>query len=116
MRELAEAFTPTTDEIAWAQGKTQHDQYLLALLVRLKCYQRLGYVAKLADVPGTIVDRVHGVLEMPTTVVAETDAERTAKRTLSSCVSTWASSTRPRGCGRWPSHRGQSARGRGLPG
>jgi hypothetical protein len=77
VRELAEAFTPTPDEIAWARGKTQHEQHLLVLLVRLKCYQRLGYFAKLADVPAAVVDHVR---ELPDTVVAETDADRTAKR------------------------------------
>jgi hypothetical protein len=39
-RELTEAFTPTPDEITWARGKTQNDQHLLALVVRLKSYQR----------------------------------------------------------------------------
>ncbi|WP_246238311.1 DUF4158 domain-containing protein, partial [Acrocarpospora corrugata] len=80
MRELAEAFTPTPEEIAWAHGKTQSGQHLLALVVRLKCYQRLGYFAKLADVPAAVVDHVRGVLELPDAVVAETDADRTAKR------------------------------------
>ncbi|WP_211225534.1 DUF4158 domain-containing protein [Amycolatopsis nigrescens] len=38
VRELAEAFTPSPDKIAWARGRTQHEQHLLALLVQLKCY------------------------------------------------------------------------------
>lgn len=80
VRELAEAFTPTSAEITWARGKTQYEQHLLALLVRLKCYQRLGYFAKLADVPAVVVGHVRGVLELPETVVADTDADRTAKR------------------------------------
>jgi hypothetical protein len=42
-RELAEAFTPTPDEITWARGRTQSDEHFLALVVRLKSYQRLGY-------------------------------------------------------------------------
>jgi hypothetical protein len=43
----------------------RHEQHLLALLVRLKCYQRLGYFAKLADVlhlpqsPGAGTGRGH---------------------------------------------------------
>ncbi|WP_347402876.1 DUF4158 domain-containing protein [Protofrankia symbiont of Coriaria ruscifolia] len=45
-RELVEAFSPTADEFAWARGKTQNDQHLLALVVRLKSYQRLGYFPK----------------------------------------------------------------------
>jgi hypothetical protein len=31
-RELAEAFTPTVAEVAWARKKTQSDQHLLALV------------------------------------------------------------------------------------
>lgn len=79
-RELAEAFTPTPEEIRWARGRTQQDQHLLVLLVWLKCYQRLGYFAKLADVPVAVIDHVRGVLGLPETIVAETDAERTVKR------------------------------------
>jgi hypothetical protein len=40
----------------------------------------LGYFAKLADVPAAVVDHARGVLELPDTVVAETDADRTGKR------------------------------------
>jgi hypothetical protein len=46
-RELTEAFTPTSDEVAWARGKSHSDPHLLALAVRLKAYQRLGYFPKL---------------------------------------------------------------------
>ncbi|OLM28157.1 transposase [Pseudonocardia sp. Ae717_Ps2] len=47
-RELAEAFTPTPDEAGWARTKTTTDQHFLALVVLLKCYQRLGYFPKLS--------------------------------------------------------------------
>ncbi|WP_224389036.1 DUF4158 domain-containing protein [Pseudonocardia sp. ICBG1293] len=80
VRELAEAFTPTPDEVSWARGKTQSESHLLALVVRLKCYQRLGYFAKLADVPAVVVDHVRGVLELAESVLAEADVERTEKR------------------------------------
>ena len=39
-RELRNAFTPTSDEIGWAQERTTTDQHKLALVVLLKCYQR----------------------------------------------------------------------------
>ncbi|MFF4701213.1 hypothetical protein [Streptomyces chattanoogensis] len=42
-REPVEAFSPTADEAPWARGKTQNDQHLPALVVRLKSYQRLGH-------------------------------------------------------------------------
>ncbi|MCO6003921.1 DUF4158 domain-containing protein [Actinoallomurus purpureus] len=79
-RELVEAFSPTADEVAWARGKTQNDQHLLALVVRLKSYQRLGYFPKLTDVPAVVVDQVRSVLGLPDELAAETDADRTAKR------------------------------------
>ncbi|WP_260850847.1 DUF4158 domain-containing protein [Rhodococcus sp. WB9] len=79
-QELAEAFTPTPDEVAWAREKTQSDPHLLALAVRLKAYQRLGYFPKLYDIPAVVVDTVRGVLDLPGGVNPETDADRTAKR------------------------------------
>jgi hypothetical protein len=41
-RELAEAFTPTLEEVEWARSETTTEQHFLALVVLLKCYQRLG--------------------------------------------------------------------------
>jgi hypothetical protein len=41
---------------------------------------RLGYFAKLGDVPVVVVEHVRGVLGRPETVIAETDVDRTAKR------------------------------------
>lgn len=46
----------------------------------MKCYQRLKYFAKLADVPIGVADHVRDVLDLPQTVAAETDADRTAKQ------------------------------------
>ena len=43
VRELAEAFTPTVAEVEWARTSVIGPQALVALLVMLKCYQRLGY-------------------------------------------------------------------------
>jgi Domain of unknown function (DUF4158) len=79
-RELAESFTPAPGEVEWARGRTQNDQHFLALVVRLKCYQRLGYFPKLAEVPVMVVDHVCGKLELARDVAAVADAERTGKR------------------------------------
>lgn len=64
-RELAEAFTPTVGEVAWARAKTQNEPHLLALVVWLKSYQRLGYLPKRYDVPPVVVEHVRGVLDLP---------------------------------------------------
>ncbi len=41
-RELA-GLSPTPDEVGWARDRTRSDAHLLALVVSLKCFQRLGY-------------------------------------------------------------------------
>jgi hypothetical protein len=38
--------------MAWARTHTQSDLHLLALVVWLKCYQRLGYFPPAAAIPG----------------------------------------------------------------
>ena len=79
-RELADGFTPAEDEFAWAQEKTTTDQHLLALVVWLKCYQRLRYFPPLDKVPDSVVGHVRGLLGLPEKVAAEVDTSRTAKR------------------------------------
>jgi hypothetical protein len=51
-RELAETFTPTAEEVAWACATIVEPGTRLLLLVLLKCYQRLGYFPQLDRVPG----------------------------------------------------------------
>jgi TnpA family transposase len=79
-RDLADAFTPSDDEIEWARDKSSTDAHLLALTVWLKSYRRLGYFPKLEDVPDAVVEHVRDALNLPASVAAEVDAVRTAKR------------------------------------
>jgi len=79
-RELAEAFTPTEDELVWARGRTSNRQHLLALVVLLKSYQRLGYFPKLAEVPAVVVGHLRAGLGLPDDVAAEYEAGRTLWR------------------------------------
>lgn len=79
-RELAEVFTPSAVEVEWARGKTQDDQHLLALLVWLKAYRRLGYFPKLKDVPAVVSEHIREVIGLPEGVALEDAAERSAKR------------------------------------
>ena len=37
-----EGFTPSSDEVAWARGRTRSEPHFLDLLVALKCCQHLG--------------------------------------------------------------------------
>ncbi|WP_222722432.1 DUF4158 domain-containing protein [Actinomadura alba] len=52
--ELYLFFSPTRDELAWASDATDCDEHLLALLLMLKSYQRMGCFPKL-DVPEMVV-------------------------------------------------------------
>ena len=78
-RELHDAFTSTADETEWAQERTTTDQHKLALVVLLKCYQRLGYFPSLDMVPADVVAYVRARLGLAESVAAEHDAQRTAK-------------------------------------
>lgn len=58
-RELHEGFTPGTAEVAWARGKARSPEHLLALVVLLKSYQKLGYFPDLGR-PGRSLQRRFG--------------------------------------------------------
>jgi Domain of unknown function (DUF4158) len=78
-RELADAFTPAGDEVVWAREKTTTGQHLLALVVRLKCYQRLGYSPQLDEVPDSVVGHIRGLLGLSGEVAAQVEANRAGK-------------------------------------
>jgi hypothetical protein len=71
---------PPPDEIEWAQTKTTTEQHFLALVVLLKCYQRLGYFPKLVDVPAVVVEFVRGKLELDQAVAPAHESDRTLWR------------------------------------
>jgi hypothetical protein len=65
-RGLAEAFTPTVQETSWACAMVVDPGTRLALLVMLKCYQRLGYFPRLERVPPEVAGHVHArAAELP---------------------------------------------------
>ena len=80
LKELRESFTPGDDEMAWARTHTQPDRHLLALVVRLKCYQRLGYFPPAAAIPAAVIDHVRAMLGLDAGVTAGYDVGRTGTR------------------------------------
>ncbi|XNR95421.1 DUF4158 domain-containing protein [Streptomyces sp. R-74717] len=72
-------FSPTRDELKWAADATDGDEHLLALLLMLKSYQRMGCFPVLEDVPETVVDFVRRAVELPECTLPVYRAERTAK-------------------------------------
>jgi len=61
--ELAD-LTPTEDDVAWASQRSRSDEHLLALVVSLRCFGRLGYFPRSEDVPAAVVDHVRRCLEL----------------------------------------------------
>jgi TnpA family transposase len=62
-RELA-GLSPEAGEVAWARERTRSDGHLLALVLSLKCFQRLGYFPGRDDVPEVVVGHVRWCLDL----------------------------------------------------
>ncbi|MFI1030080.1 DUF4158 domain-containing protein [Streptomyces sp. NPDC020951] len=58
-------FSPSRDELEWAADATDCDEHLLALLLMLKSYRRMGCFPALEDVPEMVVDFVRRAVELP---------------------------------------------------
>jgi len=77
-RELAE-LAPTPDEVAWARDRSRTDDHLLALVVSLKCFQRLGYFPRPDQVPEIVLGHLRRSVDLPESVVPEPGSARTAE-------------------------------------
>jgi uncharacterized protein DUF4158 len=78
-RELHDVYTPDLAEVEWARGVTRSDVHLLALVVLLKCFQRLGYFPKVEEIPAVVIQRVRGCLDLATDISVAHDSERTLR-------------------------------------
>jgi len=79
-QELLDLYTPTSEELAFAQQITRSPVYLLTLVVLLKAFQRLGYFPRLTDVPEAIVRHIRGGLRVGSDVALGYDEPRTLYR------------------------------------
>jgi hypothetical protein len=57
-RELQEWYSPTAEELAFAETQTRSATAKVGLLVLLKTFQRLGYCVTLPEIPRRIVERI----------------------------------------------------------
>jgi hypothetical protein len=64
VRELA-SLSPTEDEVAWARARARSGEHLLALVLTLRCFERLGYFPRPDEVPLAVVEHVRRCLELP---------------------------------------------------
>jgi hypothetical protein len=56
--------SPTADEIGWASEQTRSESHLLALILSLKCFQRLGYFPTLEEVPEVVLHQLRRCLAL----------------------------------------------------
>ncbi|MFC8833316.1 Tn3 family transposase [Streptomyces griseoincarnatus] len=77
--ELHLFFAPSRDEVEWAAARSDSDEHLLAQLLALKSYQRMGCFPKLDEVPETVVDFVRRAVDLPEGTLPRV-ANRTAER------------------------------------
>lgn len=80
-RELDDVFTPTFDEVAWAADTApRSEENLVALVVLLKSFQRLGYFPNVGDIPDEVAAHVAGHLGAASTGLRASGLARTLVR------------------------------------
>src|SRR5271166_5223848 len=78
-RVLHVFFTPSEDEAAWARERTETPESLLALLVDLKCFQRMARFCSREEIPHAVTDHVRHCLGLAPEVEADHGAARTMR-------------------------------------
>jgi hypothetical protein len=78
-RVLHVFFTPTVEEIGWARERTASPEALFALVLALKCFQKMARFCSREEIPETVVDHVRRCLELGPDVEPDHGAARTAK-------------------------------------
>lgn len=73
-------YTPTFEELNWAQRITRSANHQFCLLVLLKSFQRLGYFPKLTDVPLSIVNHIRNYCNFYTSLPFKYDEQKTMYR------------------------------------
>ena len=63
-RVLHVFFTPTAEEIAWARERTKEPAALFALVLDLKCFQKMARFCSRDEIPDVVVDHVRRCLEL----------------------------------------------------
>ena len=77
-RVLHVFFTPAEDEVAWARERTETPGALLALLVDLKCFQKMARFCSREEIPQAVTDHVRHCLGQAPEVEPDHGAARTA--------------------------------------
>jgi hypothetical protein len=98
--ELAE-LSPTPTRWPGRGTAPAPDARLLALVVSLKCSQRLGYFPRVDQVPAAAVDHLRRCLDLAEGTTPNLVRSVPGRRSASRCVSGSVSRSIPSGPGRW---------------
>src|SRR5437763_16779653 len=79
-RDLEAFYTPTPADVAFVTETARVAGHRITLMVVLKCFQRLGYVPRLADVPVVIAAHLRTHLQLPVDTPLGYDSPRTMYR------------------------------------
>ena len=78
-RVLHVFFTPAADEAPWARERTESPEALLALVVDLKCFQKMARFCSREEIPQAVTDHVRHCLGLAPETEPGHGAARTAK-------------------------------------
>ena len=78
-RVLHVFFTPMAEEIAWARERTASPESLFALVLALKCFQKMARFCSREEIPEVVVDHVRRCLGLGPEAEPDHGAARTAK-------------------------------------
>ncbi len=78
-RVLHVFFTPAADEVAWARERTASPAALLALVVDLKCFQKMARFCSREEIPQSVADHVRHCLGLAPEVEPDHGVARTMR-------------------------------------
>jgi len=78
-RMLHLSFTPTADEVTWARGLTNTPEALFAVVLALKCYQKMARFPAQKEIPAEVVDHVRRCLDLGEDIEPDHGAGRTTR-------------------------------------
>ena len=78
-RVLHVFFTPAAEEAAWARERTASPEALLALVLDLKCFQKMARFCSREEIPEVVADHVRRCLGLGPETEPDHGAARTAK-------------------------------------
>ncbi|MEV4020038.1 DUF4158 domain-containing protein [Nonomuraea angiospora] len=72
-------FTPSPEGLTWGEKRTGSPESCFALVLALKCFQKMARFPSPDEIPDVVVNRVRHCLELPEDIEPDHDSSRSAK-------------------------------------